>query len=476
MISSYLSEIAVETFSMIDSYIRKCIHETFMFHEDPSYSIFPFLSNLEEFNEDVSSYVPFLKPEISIHAIETALTPKLPGSRRRSSARNYSIVPPFANLSTASLDSEVFEIEPSIPRSTPTPLSRKPSVENSKAIPSPSPKSTSMMEKGWQTVQPQRKQSFPNTSRPSISSSPIGTSSFLNSSSTNVSRSPLPDSEFPKIGQWEYRRPSTSNEGSKVEQWDNRRSSFTNDNFPKIGQWENRRPSSNSDTRPSSNLSSNIAKSLSNSSNRVDQDTLLQGETLSSLIESKSKTLKSGKLSQREKRKIQLSAEKTTPSAQLKNETVNNPWKVESKPKLPDTLESPFAAYQAGPSTLKAVAKDKPSITQIMQQERFEVKQKEIEKTKSLKEIQQEEEFAKWWAEESAKVQREEEFLRQLANPPAKESTGQKRKSSKTSQRKSFNARGNQSNVGEVENKDNYKGNRGGWKGKGRSQGSKVMT
>lgn len=120
------------------------------------------------------------------------------------------------------------------------------------------------------------------------------------------------------------------------------------------------------------------------------------------------------KLSQKERKKLQRVAPHeavgyngNSPSGG--NGSSATPWKTlnSCQPETPDS--SPFAAYKnKGKATSKSAAPP-PTLGDIIQQEQKKVEIQAQQNTKSLKEIQQEEEFDKWWAMESERQQKLEQ-------------------------------------------------------------------
>ena len=433
---------------LIDEYVRKTTRDRCSHLYDKNQGenvIFTFLNDLTEHNEKVSSLVPIIKQEVYSTLSESAFSPKQDqGNRRRSSAM-HTLPSPLQNPDY-SIDSEVFELEMSD-----TPSSYVNPNDFSKFSPKPRANILDSPVSGWKVVSG-RKPSFPTGARPSSSlfsssypnpeSSPlVGTPESLSKHSPNgsiisgkatpkQSSSQISDATFPKIGHWSStpRRFSNSKEMQPT-----------------------RIIGSPDSTIPSTPKQSGISKAMNNLQINSGDSSLgqpsFEGETLSAVIESKTKSLKPAKLSQRERRKMQQDLENNS-KVNLKvkepvkpfNPAAINPWQAAITLKKPtggpslstDNLSSPFAAYaqpcevyvngstsrqslSAASSTTSLLGA--PKMAQIIKQEQREVEIKAHEKAKSLKEIQQEEEFARWWAEESAKVQKEQQFIQELANP-----------------------------------------------------------
>lgn len=121
------------------------------------------------------------------------------------------------------------------------------------------------------------------------------------------------------------------------------------------------------------------------------------------------------KLSQKERKKLQ----RETPhevvghsngnSSPWNNGSMETPWKAlnSNQPETPDS--SPFAMYKNKGKTPSKPAVPPPTLGDIIQQEQKKVEIQAQQNTKSLKEIQQEEEFDKWWARESERQQKLEQ-------------------------------------------------------------------
>lgn len=437
---------------MIDDHVRRTAHSS---DDSSKYQdfFFSFLNDITEHNEKVSSIAPFLKQDVTLNGGDSSL-PLTPGPGNNNLKHN--LVSPDSN-SDYSLDSAVFELEMNDTPTTHTPP---------RPMPSPSPRGSSLLDSsvsGWQVVSA-RKPSFPASVRP--------TSLF--SSTPPHDNSPQTGTSIPKL------KPS-SNIGSipGTAGFIQMSPQTSEAMFPKIGQWTNtpQRPANTTAQEtpwgmtPESAESgtpkqSGLSKAMKNMG--IQKDSLPVpgspsngGETLSAVIDLKSKSMKTGKLSQRERRKLQKESEKSDdhePAKFTSTATTNgNPWKTAppaaknqgQQLAISSHLDSPFAAYEAKPEpsnsgtsrqSLSAVSSTSsllagPKMAQIIQQEQRAVDIKAQERSKSLREIQQEEEFARWWAEESAKVQKEQQLIQDLANPSG---SGKKNKnnSNGTSRRK----------------------------------------
>lgn len=129
-------------------------------------------------------------------------------------------------------------------------------------------------------------------------------------------------------------------------------------------------------------------------------------------------TLPTMKMSQKERRKLQrerrASIEGTTssssqawaiPGASSSTKTV---WKIASKSEATQE-ESPFAVYKASGGNKDQSHQEEvslePTLADIIQQEHHNVQQQAWQATRTLRDIQQEEEFQKWWAKESQRAQ-----------------------------------------------------------------------
>lgn len=484
---------------MIDDYIRRTAHlddDSTKYHD----VFFTFLNDLTEHNEKVSSIAPFPKQDVTLNGGDTSL-PMTPGAGNNNSKQN--IVSPYPN-SDYSMDSAVFELEMNDTPTTYTPP---------RSMPSPSPRGSSLLDStvsGWQVVSG-RKPSFPASVRPTslFSSTPphdnspqAGTSIPKPKPSSNVASIPgttgfikmspqTSEAMFPKIGQWTNtpQRPATT----------------TVQESP----WGKTPGSAESATPKQSALS----KAMKNLDIQKDAFPLPGspsngGETLSAVIDLKSKSIKTGKLSQRERRKLQQEFEKSDEPQPAKSSTAatnGNPWKTAppaaknkgQQASISSHLDSPFAAYEAKPDTsnggssrqsLSAASSTTsllagPKMAQIIQQEQRAVDIKAQERSKSLREIQQEEEFARWWAEESAKVQKEQQLIQDLANPSGSgkknknNSNGNNRRKPKgpadvnnTNNSNSINNKTNGSKRGNDEEETNIRGGENGRRG-GRSSG-----
>lgn len=393
--------------------------------------LFSFINDLTEFNERCASFVPVIKQDLSADTIEFTLTEKNGSTSRRRSSKQAT--KPVLQDPDYSTDSEVFELD----------MTDSPSRYSSpKPLPTPSPKSNGILgntSSGWQVVAA-RKPSFPTGARPSAnlfsspapqtgSSIPGSSSSYSKSVSaisdtTQVNASPqTSDALFPKLGEWNTPRRPSVNKGSP---WT--RNSISSEP-----------PTPSSPVTPTASGLSKAMKKLDiKSPDSSLSPSQSNGETLSSIIESKAKTIRTSKLSQRERRKLQESEEANPVSVLSKSPPViagsSNPWKSIQQPKkqAPSSaashLDDPFAAYTTkvpvGNGSVKQAAQisnldvsPMGSLSQIIQQEHRQVEIRAAERSKSIKEIQQEEEFARWWAEESAKVQAEQQLIQDLANP-----------------------------------------------------------
>lgn len=438
----YLSDISTDTFIVIDEYVRKVIHKSFIYHDDPGKNntlAYEFINNLDLFNENLTSLVPYIKQDVSKNAVETVFSEKSASRRRSSAKKNTPLYSTLQSAENSTVYTEVFEMDNEI---------------LSKELPPNSEKSSSMQSEktnsGWHVVSG-RKSSFTNPVKPLFpSSSPIVGSPKVSSSPASVPHTApvlLNESTFPKIGMWG----SNSNRRlSNNTSFEKKPSILAAENVtPKVSSLANALEKVNVSNDSANGSSSNSSISDSLKSAPV---ALFQGETLSSIIETKAK--KGGKLSQRERRKMQLDLEKQSrekPQAASDSPGTSNPWNVLSHPviKKPN-LDSPFSMYSKSvvkKSDAEIAASYKPTITDIMKQEQFEIEQKAIEKAKSLKEIQEEEQFAKWWAEESAKVQREQELLENLANGNSSSSGGYSKKKHHKQQQQSQNKNSSNSNA-----------------------------
>jgi hypothetical protein len=434
---------------VIDEHVRKVIHKSFIFHDDPGKNntlAYDFINDLDSFNENLTSLVPYMKPDVSENAIETSFSEKSTARRRSSAKHSASFSATFHPPQKSIIYSEVFEMDG---EASPKGLS-----ENSGRTSSMSSEKTTS---GWHVVSG-RKSSFTNSSKPVLpATSPQVNSPKPGSSPASVPRTPpvlVNENTFPKIGQWESnstRRMSNNTLFERspsiiaADKATSKVSGLTNalDKAKMLSSSTNGRNNSNNSSQPQS-------------------PDVFQGETLSSIIETTAK--KGGKLSQRERRKMQLDLEKKgreQPQAVPGSSNSSNPWNVTPVSAVKNMdIDSPFSMYSkstANKSDAEITASYKPTITEIMQQEQFEIKQKAIEKSKSLKEIQEEEQFAKWWAEESAKVQREQEFLENLANPGSSSSGDKKRNQQQQKYSKGTNngsKRRSQKNQGPLADRD----------------------
>lgn len=437
----YLFDIPTDTFIVIDEYVRKVIHKSFIYHDDPGKNntlAYEFINNLDLFNENLTSLVPYIKQDVSSNAIETIFSEKSTSRRRSSAKKNTPLHSTLQSAENSTVYTEVFEMDNDI---------------SSKELPSNYKKSSSMQSEktnsGWHIVS-SRKSSFTNPVKPIFpSSSPVVSLPKVSSSPASVPHTApvlLNENTFPKIGMWG----SNSNRRlSNNTSFEKKSSILAGENVtPKVSSLANALEKVNisNDSANGSNSNSIIAASLNSA-----PVALFKGETLSSIIETKAK--KGGKLSQRERRKMQLDLEKQSreiSQAVSDSPGTSNPWNVLSQPVIKKSnLDSPFSMYSK-PSVKKSdaeiAASYKPTITDIMKQEQFEIEQKAIEKAKSLKEIQEEEQFAKWWAEESAKVQREQELLENLANGSSSSSGGYGKKKNHKQQQQSQNKNSSNSN------------------------------
>jgi hypothetical protein len=130
--------------------------------------------------------------------------------------------------------------------------------------------------------------------------------------------------------------------------------------------------------------------------------------------------LPTGKMSQKERRKLQRGRTVSTGTAS----TSSPAWSIPSTSTPPKTAwnaakpagsgnnveDSPFALYKTPRKSKEEVRMEEPSLTKptladIIRQEQHNVQKQAWQSTRSLKDIQQEEEFQKWWSKESQKMQ-----------------------------------------------------------------------
>lgn len=380
-----------------------------------------YLNDLADFNERYSSLVPFVKQDLAVDTIDLLLSEKTGSTSRRRSSVLQAMKPILENAKQ-SMDTDVFELEMN---------------ETSDVRPLPSPKVDSLPEvsgSGWHVV---------STRKPSFASSPRPTTLFPATPPSNGLTTPKTDSS------------SVSRNGTVFSSVTPSRASpdTTESMFPKLGEWNTpRRPSSNKEnpwgkvnkvevspispitiaSPPSSNLSKSLKNMDLNGTATPQLGTSKAGEEKSptSNAHIKTKPVKTAKMSQRERRKLQMEECKAEPVFKSPSEpsASGNPWKVaptsvkKSTPSMVNVLADPFSAYSSKTPTRPSSSASIPpttsgGLTEIIQQEYKRVEIKTAERSKGLKEIQQEEEFAKWWAEESAKVQAEQQLIQDLANP-----------------------------------------------------------
>lgn len=131
------------------------------------------------------------------------------------------------------------------------------------------------------------------------------------------------------------------------------------------------------------------------------------------------------KLSQKERRRLQRAGKQPEqqpgqPTGGLAGSSVSGPWKISS----PTTAaaESPFAAYKNGSQKTKAQAKRpevyQPTMADIIRQEQRDLQEQQRHANKTLKEIQQEEEFNKWWAAEAKREAERQKAAEAAASAP----------------------------------------------------------
>lgn len=129
----------------------------------------------------------------------------------------------------------------------------------------------------------------------------------------------------------------------------------------------------------------------------------LRGSTETLQRQTKIKFAPSMKLSQKQRRKLaqQEPVDVEGPSKSLE---LKNPWKV------PVVVENGSSSADQDLPVLGAEKKEhRPSLTAIMLLESTRIEERKIQASpqRTLQEVQQEQEFAKWWEEESKKVQME---------------------------------------------------------------------
>uniref|UniRef100_A0A060SXL1 ARAD1A04752p n=1 Tax=Blastobotrys adeninivorans TaxID=409370 RepID=A0A060SXL1_BLAAD len=157
---------------------------------------------------------------------------------------------------------------------------------------------------------------------------------------------------------------------------------------------------------------------------------------------SKGKVIGTPKLSQKERKKLQRQGStaepenngsawgtSSSPWGNPQAPSKSSPWdKAKAQGKAPvrapantgakieSSNSDPFAQYRNKQSQKPSKSpKAAVGLADIMQQEHWHVQQKNVQSSKTLKEIQQEEEFERWWAQESAKIQ---QSMKQEVEPP----------------------------------------------------------
>jgi hypothetical protein len=121
------------------------------------------------------------------------------------------------------------------------------------------------------------------------------------------------------------------------------------------------------------------------------------------------------KLSQKERKRLNRErasqpdkVERDSPETSIVGSTppVSSPWSVPVDSTPSASSSSPFAMYANGSRKGKSKKHDPgPTLVDIIQQEKRDLRVKTEQTSKSLKDIQLEEEFEKWWTSESQKVQ-----------------------------------------------------------------------
>jgi hypothetical protein len=164
------------------------------------------------------------------------------------------------------------------------------------------------------------------------------------------------------------------------------------------------------------------------------------------------------KLSQKERRRLQRVGKQpeqgavgTIPSAAPLVSAVCSPWKISNTPTPAANDDSPFAIYKNGDDAVRAKPKKptetyQPTLADIIRQEQRDVREQERAASKTLKEIQQEEEFNKWWTAESK---------REIERQQAAEASTTPRPQSNRSRRSRGARRGGQEKHGMSKPRDN---------------------
>ncbi|CAN6615686.1 hypothetical protein TRVA0_006S01772 [Trichomonascus vanleenenianus] len=123
------------------------------------------------------------------------------------------------------------------------------------------------------------------------------------------------------------------------------------------------------------------------------------------------------KVSQKERKRIQKEQHQhqkpeTPVEATSSSVPPASPWEIKPAAAVGKaSSESPFAVYQSGEKRKAKQPSEvyKPTLADIIRQEQRDNENRQRRSTRSLKEIQQEEEFERWWREESLKYQRQQD-------------------------------------------------------------------
>lgn len=428
------------SFDLITQYVSKVIKNGVSNNsKDTQLSdAFMFINDIEQYNEKLSS-----SAILGFTPVKNSSNTDNSLAKKAASPHNSKVNKSFDENSDSVFLFEMDENKPSTISVTSNPTSRRYSNNNSQ----PTPNSVN---NDWKVIKNRRTsfQSESDSSRSIIKQQMmISTPSkerTMNSSNQN-------QNDFPSLGSWTT--PTSNRRGShtqkNMETPDIRESisfSTPNKQTPPPKPFAIPQYTSNISQAKGKTVSKSLSKSIETSFASLAID---ENESDSVPITIKPKLSKKERKKLLEEQKLQEQERISKPLSEtqtLSPVTFSNPWKIPSVTKPNSSTPSPFATYSkpnntiinkpssskssnisqllknesessSTPKPTKANAKlpvtqnDQFGLEQIIHQEKIYSEIKTSQAKKSLKEIQEEEAFAKWWEEESARVQREEQEM-----------------------------------------------------------------